>query len=883
MYKRPLILNIICNDINRPLENLINEASLKLSLTPSDDFLELMDKYDFTRRGRMSWSLSTRTAGRSLAPFFKEYLEDFLPATMVQTDTKLAVDAPYTRYNYENIIDANFRDSIRHELERIPEYVKPKLAPRPAQFIKDVQEFGRSAARRQAILNKHATLGGVHVEIVNDQLWVRAFPIVALEEWSSKDNVHRIHLPKTRNVKYSVETFFPPRKINSFIEEIRKTWGDCFAAPENEAVVDLLEKAHDVVTVGYSPNQPATVLLTVGSNVKTSRGFLRASGLDKYKPNVENKVSLTTALRLQETNPKVEFLIHPALDDIVRMSKAKPYTRDARLKDYQQIAVGLHLSTRIGYLQSCAPGLGKTVIQLAGMRARSQKIENYRGLVVCEANVREQWSEETAKWFPEAKVTVIRTQNDVDDLIETLSFEGPSVVIMSYAHTLLAHAENESRVDFEEKLRVMTYAQKLKTMREAPMPDFTIGNVILDSKWNDICADEAVSIRNGSSKQFSVMWTLRQNAEVASALTASPINKSPDDIGRLISWVRNDRNMFTGAPLSQQYDTQTEEGALQLFKVFGPLVFRRDTSEISHELPTVVPTVHLITPNAGEKALAFAAENELKRCYFELVAALDQAEKAGTGDKEELAKVKANLVSARGAWLGGTQLARMATSDPTALLYSESVGAALLAGQGLIEGALVDEPTKRKKFVEDMLVRVGNGQQVVAFTAFATVAGTLVQALQDNGINAQAYTGKNGATRDRARKDFQDGKVDVLVCTKAAERGLTLHKASAIYHYDLPWVPDEVIQRTGRGVRIGSENANVDVVFLVMKDTIEYRIAGRLSELGMSASLILDHSRGVDVKKTEMATAMGGLMTAMASGSNNKNLSHFAELLGIKA
>lgn len=883
MFKRPLILNIICNDINRPLENLINEASLKLSLTPSSDFLELMEKYDFTRRGRMAWSLSTRTGARSLAPFFKEYLEEFLPATMVQGKTELTTDAPFTRHHYENVITANMRDGIRHELERIPQYVAPRIEPQRRGFLEDVREYGRSVARRTAMLNRHSTLGGVHVEIVNDQLWVRLFPVAALEAWSSADNIHRIHLPKTRNVKYSVETFFPPRKINAFIDELRKTWGDCFAVPENEEIVDLLEKTHDVVTVGYSPNQPATVLLTVGSNVKTSRGFLRASGLDKYKQGVENKVSLTTALRLQETNPKVEFLIHPALDDVVRMSKAKAFTRDDRLKDYQQVAVGLHLATRIGYLQSCAPGLGKTVIQLAGMRARSAKIDNYRGLVVCEANVREQWSEETAKWFPEAKVTVIRTQNDVDDLVETLSHEGPSVVIMSYAHTLLAHAEHESRTDFEQKLRLMTYSQKLKTMNEAPIPDFTIGNVILDTKWNDICADEAVSIRNGSSKQFSVMWTLRQNAEVAVALTASPINKSPDDIGRLISWVRNDRNMFTGAPLSQQYDTQTEEGASQLFKVFGPLVFRRDTSEISDELPTVIPTVHLLTPNAGEKALSFAAEHELKRCYFELVAALDQAEKVNTGDKEELAKVKANLVSARGAWLGGTQLARMATSDPTALLESESVGAALLAGQGLIEAALVDEPTKRKKFVEDMLDRVSKGQQVVAFTAFATVAGTLVQALQENGINAQAYTGKNGSTRDRARKDFQDGKVDVLVCTKAAERGLTLHKASAIYHYDLPWVPDEIIQRTGRGVRIGSQNENVEVVFLVMKDTIEYRIAGRLSELGMSASLILDHSRGVDVKKTEMATAMGGLMTAMASGSNNKNLSHFAELLGIDA
>lgn len=883
MYKRPLTLTITCTDINRPLENLINEASLKLSLTASADFLELMDKYGFARRGRMSWSLSTRTGARNLSPFFKEYLDEFLPATMIQAKDNLTLDAPFVRHAYPKVIHNNFRDSLKSKLDEIPLYVTPKLEKTPVAFTKDTQEFGRSAAKRVAILPKHSTLGGVHVEIANDQLWVRLFPVSALEEWSSLNNVHRIHLPKTKNVKHSVETYFPPRKINDFIEEIRKTWGDCFEAPADERIVDLLEKTHDVVTVGYSPNQPATVLLTVGSKAKAARAFLRANTLDKYKPNVETKVTLATALRLQENNPKVEFLIHPALDDIVRMSKSKPYTREKRLKDYQKIAVGLHLSTNIGYLQSCAPGLGKTVIQLVGMRARSENIKNYRGIVICEANVREQWAEEAEKWFPEAKVTMVKTQNDVDDLIETLSFEGPSLVIMSYAHTLLAYTEHESRIEHEQQLRMMTYREKMEAALNAPIPELTIGNLILDSKWDDMCADEAVAIRNGSSKQNSIMWILRQNAQVAVPLTASPINKSSDDIGRLISWARNDRNMFTGAPLSQQYDTQTEEGALQLFKMFGPLVFRRDTSEISDELPDVLPTVHILTPTSGEKALAFAAENELKRCYFELVAALEEAENTGAGDKEELAKVKTNLIAARGAWLGGTQLARMATSDPTALLDSQSVGAALLVGQGLVENALKQEPTKRKKFVEDMLIRASKGEQVVAFTEFATVANTLVKTLQENGINAQAYTGKNGATRDRARKDFQDGKVDVLVCTKAAERGLTLHKASAIYHYDLPWVPDKIIQRTGRGVRIGSQNANVEVVFLVMADTIEHRIAGRLSEMGMAASLILDHSRGVDIRNTEMASAMGGLMQAVASGSNNQNLKHFADLLGIAA
>jgi len=881
-YKRPLTLILQCDDLNRPLTNLVNESSVRIALEPTVEFLSLVDSHNFVQRGKFSWALSTNDNHAVIARFLKEYSKDFLPGTMASSMEQYTYEEIRTDYALSGTHRTTPQPALqegtafRDALGRLGRFRMPKVESDRA-YVEDINSYYRrgafNAQRRKELVHKYSTLGGVHVELKNDLLWVRLYPTAEIATRS-----HQIQMPKVKNVRYPSTVQYPPRQAIMVVKELIETHGENVFDERSAEVFELLDKTRTVVSVGYAPNKPASVILTRGEHVPDG---LR-SPLKKFKYNEETTVPMSEVLRLQNKMKSVEFLVHPGLSDVVSMANSEPYDGDDRLKPYQREAVGLHLSTKIGYLQTCSTGMGKTVMQLTAMRAKAKTIENYRGIVVTEANVRVQWTEEAAKWFPEAEVFVVATAKDVDGMAEALGKEGPVVVVVSYAHTLLALEEQERRDAETLRLSVMTYAQRMKALQASPIPEVTVGALLLDSRWEDICADEAVVIRNGSSKQSNIMWTLRKNSRVATALTATPINKSADDIGRLISWVRNDKTMFSGKPLSEEYDTTTVEGAKKLFKIFGPLVFRRDTSEISDEIPTVNQDVRLLEPSTAEKALAVAAEHELKRCYLELVAALDEVEKVksdNAADREQLQKVREELRAANGAWLGGTQLARMATSDPAALHTSGSVGAALLAGQGLIEAAMQDEPTKRKAFVADALKRIAAGQQILVFTEFATVAELLVEALEAIGIKAKAYTGKNGSVRDRARKEFQDGDLDVLVCTKAGNRGLTLHKAAAIYHYDLPWTLENIIQRTGRAVRIGSENPEVDIVFLIMSGTVEHRMANHLVTQGISASLVMDHSRGADLKQTETATAMSGLISAMAKKSDDKSVVEFGKLL----
>jgi len=92
-------------------------------------------------------------------------------------------------------------------------------------------------------------------------------------------------------------------------------------------------------------------------------------------------------------------------------------------------------------------------------------------------------------------------------------------------------------------------------------------------------------------------------------------------------------------------------------------------------------------------------------------------------------------------------------------------------------------------------------------------------------------TGKEtGATGDKAQQLKQDivdaydaGQVKVIIgTTKSAGEGMNIQKFTTdIYHIDLPWTIAEVIQRNGRGVRFGNQNASVNLHYFFQAGTFD--------------------------------------------------------------
>ena len=58
--------------------------------------------------------------------------------------------------------------------------------------------------------------------------------------------------------------------------------------------------------------------------------------------------------------------------------------------------------------------------------------------------------------------------------------------------------------------------------------------------------------------------------------------------------------------------------------------------------------------------------------------------------------------------------------------------------------------------------------------------------------------------RLRMLRDFQDGKLAVLIGTDVASRGLHVPGVSHVFNYDLPQDPEDYVHRIGRTARAGA-------------------------------------------------------------------------------
>ncbi len=89
----------------------------------------------------------------------------------------------------------------------------------------------------------------------------------------------------------------------------------------------------------------------------------------------------------------------------------------------------------------------------------------------------------------------------------------------------------------------------------------------------------------------------------------------------------------------------------------------------------------------------------------------------------------------------------------------------------------------------------------------------LAEALAKNGFNAEALHGDmSQAQRDHVSQEFRHGRLDLLVATDVAARGLDMSWVSHVVNYDMPEEPDMYFHRVGRTARAGEKGASISLV-----------------------------------------------------------------------
>jgi superfamily II DNA/RNA helicase len=166
-------------------------------------------------------------------------------------------------------------------------------------------------------------------------------------------------------------------------------------------------------------------------------------------------------------------------------------------------------------------------------------------------------------------------------------------------------------------------------------------------------------------------------------------------------------------------------------------------------------------------------------------------------------------------------------------------------------------PMNKVEVVARILQAEGRGLTMI-FTRTKRAADRAAEDLDFRGFAVAAVHGDLGqGARERALRAFRNGKIDVLVATDVAARGLDVSGVTHVINYDCPEDPDTYTHRSGRTGRAGA--TGVAVTFVDWEDMPRWRIIDKTLGLDMaeppetyhtSAHLFTDLSIPEDISGT---------------------------------
>jgi len=122
-------------------------------------------------------------------------------------------------------------------------------------------------------------------------------------------------------------------------------------------------------------------------------------------------------------------------------------------------------------------------------------------------------------------------------------------------------------------------------------------------------------------------------------------------------------------------------------------------------------------------------------------------------------------------------------------------------------------PQEAKRALLEHLVKSRNVWQVLCFVRTKHGASRLARQLEKDGLATSAIHGdKTQAARLEALAKFKEGKLQVLVATDVAARGLDIDDMPLVVNYELPHVPEDYIHRIGRTGRAGASGEAISLV-----------------------------------------------------------------------
>lgn len=171
----------------------------------------------------------------------------------------------------------------------------------------------------------------------------------------------------------------------------------------------------------------------------------------------------------------------------------------------------------------------------------------------------------------------------------------------------------------------------------------------------------------------------------------------------------------------------------------------------------------------------------------------------------------------------------MISTHPQTALFSATMpkeiadlAAGVLSHPALVEGTEGQQPVERiaqtvmfveqankMKLLVELIEREGMDRALV-FTRTKHRASRVAKALSKQRISSDAIHGdKTQNARKRALGDFGSGRVQVLVATDVAARGIDVDEISHVINFEIPSEAETYVHRIGRTARAGAEGSAV--------------------------------------------------------------------------
>ncbi len=129
-----------------------------------------------------------------------------------------------------------------------------------------------------------------------------------------------------------------------------------------------------------------------------------------------------------------------------------------------------------------------------------------------------------------------------------------------------------------------------------------------------------------------------------------------------------------------------------------------------------------------------------------------------------------------------------------------------------------------ESILDDLVLQ--SGRKVVIFSEWTAMTFLIAKQLSDAGISFVELSGKIPVHKRQALIDEFTNNPDckAFLSTDAGGTGLNLQAGDCVINFELPWNPAKMNQRIGRVNRIGQKSRCVNVINLIMKQSIEEKI-----------------------------------------------------------